>query len=250
MGRSGRRAHESACRPKAVPDGPDRAAARQHVDQFIEVPFPRQVQPRSGLYCGVRQRDRGVGGPWSVPAVDLAGDDAQQRATVLRLDQLDGTTFDGLILRRRELVLPGRFTHSWMPRNRPPLSTSSAGGVSMCRMPAPAVVHWVAPSAIRPPPPCESWWAKRPSSMWVTVSKPRCGCQSVPRGSPGWYSTSPIWSMWTNRPRSAALTPANTRTTGKPSPSNPRGPVVTERTGRSVSDGIGAVRRGQVRYRR
>ena len=31
--------------------------------------------------------------------------------------------------------------------------------------------------------------------------------------------------------RSAALTPANARTTGKPSPSKPRGPVVTDLTG-------------------
>ena len=51
------------------------------------------------------------------------------------------------------LSLLGRFTHSWMPWNMPPLSTSSAGGVSMCRMPEPAVIHWVAPSVIRPPPP-------------------------------------------------------------------------------------------------
>ena len=35
------------------------------------------------------------------------------------------------------LSLRGRFTHSWMPWNTPPLSTSSAGGVSMCRMPEP-----------------------------------------------------------------------------------------------------------------
>ena len=59
----------------------------------------------------------------------------------------------------------GRFTHNWMPWKVPPLSTSSAGGVSMCRIPDPAVIHWVAPSVIRPPPPCESWWAKRPSIM-------------------------------------------------------------------------------------
>ena len=63
------------------------------------------------------------------------------------------------------LSLLGRFTHSWMPWNTPPLSTSSAGGVSMCRMPEPAVIHCVAPSVISPPPPCESWWAKRPSIM-------------------------------------------------------------------------------------
>ena len=83
----------------------------------------------------------------------------------------------------------------------------------------PAVIHWVSPSVIRPPPPCESWWSKIPSMMYVTVSKPRCGCQSVPFGSPGAYSTSPIWSMCTNGSRSRRSTPANARRTGNPSPS-------------------------------
>src|SRR6202012_5367848 len=81
--------------------------------------------------------------------------------------------------------------------------------------------------------------------MYVTVSNPRCGCQSVPRGSPGWYSTSPIWSMWTNGSNAALFTPANARTTGNPSPSWPRGPVVSERTGRSVSVGPATVTRGK-----
>src|SRR6201996_7669586 len=42
--------------------------------------------------------------------------------------------------------------------------------------------------------------------------------------------------MWTNGSSAALLTPAKARTTGNPSPSWPRGPVVIERTGRSVSD--------------
>src|SRR5215203_4744582 len=41
-------------------------------------------------------------------------------------------------------------------------------------MPAPAVIHWVEPSVSRPPPPVESLCSKAPSSMYVTVSKPRC----------------------------------------------------------------------------
>ena len=113
----------------------------------------------------------------------------------------------------------GRLTHSWMPWNSPPLTTSASGGFSMCRMPAPAVIHCVSPFVITPPPPLESACSNVPSIMYVTVSKPRCGCQGVPFGSPGAYSTSPIWSMWMNgssRPRS---TPWNARRTGKPSPS-------------------------------
>ncbi len=43
--------------------------------------------------------------------------------------------------------------------------TSASGGVSMCRIPDPAVIHWVSPLVIRPPPPLESWWAISPSIM-------------------------------------------------------------------------------------
>jgi len=32
-------------------------------------------------------------------------------------------------------------------------------------MPEPAVIHWVSPSVIVPPPPNESWWSKMPSMM-------------------------------------------------------------------------------------
>src|SRR3984885_2267056 len=80
--------------------------------------------------------------------------------------------------------------------------------------------------------------------MYVTVSKPRCGCHGVPLGSPGAYSTSPIWSMCTNGSRSLRLTPANARRTGNPSPSKPEGAVVTRATGRSPSTG-GTVTRGR-----
>jgi len=52
-------------------------------------------------------------------------------------------------------------------------------------MPLPAVIHCVAPLLITPPPPWLSWCWNVPSIMYVTVSKPRCGCHEVPRGSPG-----------------------------------------------------------------
>ena len=71
--------------------------------------------------------------------------------------------------------------------------------------------------------------------MYVTVSNPRCGCHGVPFGSPGAYSTSPIWSMCTNGSRSCRCTPAKARRTGNPSPSSPCGAVVTDFTGRSLA---------------
>jgi hypothetical protein len=63
------------------------------------------------------------------------------------------------------LSLAGRFTHSWSPWKRPPDMTSDSGGVSMCSRPDPAVIHWVSPLVMTPPPPWESWWTKMPSMM-------------------------------------------------------------------------------------
>ena len=59
----------------------------------------------------------------------------------------------------------GRFTHSCRPWNSPPLATRCSGGRSMCSSPPPAVIHWVSPFVITPPPPCESWCSKMPSMM-------------------------------------------------------------------------------------
>ena len=50
----------------------------------------------------------------------------------------------------------------------------------MCKMPPPAVIHCVSPFVMRPPPPVESLCSNTPSIMYVTVSKPRCGCHAVP----------------------------------------------------------------------
>ena len=38
----------------------------------------------------------------------------------------------------------------------PPEALVASGGASMCRMPWPAVIHWVSPLVIVPPPPLES----------------------------------------------------------------------------------------------
>ena len=54
----------------------------------------------------------------------------------------------------------GRLTHSCTPWKSPPLSTRCSGGFSMWRIPAPAVIHWVSPFVITPPPPFESWCSK------------------------------------------------------------------------------------------
>ena len=61
-----------------------------------------------------------------------------------------------LVARRGPLLAAGRLTHSWNPWNRPPLTTSASGGFSMWRIPAPAVIHWVSPLVMTPPPPFES----------------------------------------------------------------------------------------------
>ena len=59
----------------------------------------------------------------------------------------------------------GRFTHNWIPWNRPPDATRSSGGRSMCSNPEPAVIHWVSPLVISPPPPWESACSNVPSMM-------------------------------------------------------------------------------------
>src|SRR3954470_8615976 len=114
-------------------------------------------------------------------------------------------------------------------------------------MPPPAVIHWVSPLVILPPPPWLSWCSNIPSMMYVTVSKPRCGCHGVPFGSPGAESTSPIWSRWMNGSSSLSGTPAKARRTGKPSPSKPVGAVVRRRTGRKPAAGSSCGRRGRTR---
>src|SRR3954471_4256252 len=51
--------------------------------------------------------------------------------------------------------------------------------------------------------------------------------------------------MWMNGSRSRRSTPAKARRTGKPSPSNPDGAVVTDRTRRRTVPGAGAGTRGR-----
>ena len=85
--------------------GSDRAAARQHVDQRVEVGTPGKHQPRAGAERRVRQRDRRVRDAGSGVAGDLAGDDAHQRAAVRRRQQLRLAGADVLISGRVPLLL-------------------------------------------------------------------------------------------------------------------------------------------------
>ena len=74
------------------------------------------------------------------------------------------------------LSAAARLTQSWKPAMRP----SSCSGISEWMMPRPAVIHWTLPGSSRPTLPTLSRWRMRPSSMIVTVSKPRCGWSGKP----------------------------------------------------------------------
>ncbi|GGU28321.1 hypothetical protein GCM10010274_13830 [Streptomyces lavendofoliae] len=45
--------------------------------------------------------------------------------------------------------------------------TRCSGGASMWSSPDPAVIHWVSPLRMVPPPPLLSWWTKVPSIRYV-----------------------------------------------------------------------------------
>src|SRR6202034_2054299 len=81
------------------------ATPGEDVDQRGVVPVPRDVQPRPWLNRGVRHSDWSVRDTGPAVTVDLACDDADQRATVVGGQQCDVGAFDGLVSRRGELVL-------------------------------------------------------------------------------------------------------------------------------------------------
>ena len=74
------------------------------------------------------------------------------------------------------LSLAARLTQSWKPAIRP----ASCSGISEWMMPRPAVIHCTLPGSSRPTLPTLSRCRMRPSSMIVTVSKPRCGWSGKP----------------------------------------------------------------------
>src|SRR5581483_51831 len=88
--------------------GADTAMTGEDVDERVEIGTPRHAELRAGLNRGVRQRDRSVRRAWSGMLANLAGDDAYQCAAILRSDQTHLRAFDRLILRRRELRIPGQ----------------------------------------------------------------------------------------------------------------------------------------------
>ena len=53
----------------------------------------------------------------------------------------------------------------------------------MCKMAAPAVIPWVSPLVMRPPPPFESWWSKIPSMMYGKRSVHREALAFTPAGA-------------------------------------------------------------------
>src|ERR1700737_3342429 len=80
-------------------------ATGQHIYQRDEIAAPRNVEPGPVFDRRVGQRDWRVGDAWSAVTVDLTGDDADQRPAVVGREQASVAAFDGLIPRRRELVL-------------------------------------------------------------------------------------------------------------------------------------------------
>src|SRR6266540_4153226 len=89
--------------PNRPPLGTNRTRARQHVHQRIEVRRPRQPELGARGQGGVQQADRGVRDAGALVPGDLAGDHAQQRATVGRAEQRHRAAADVLIARRRHL---------------------------------------------------------------------------------------------------------------------------------------------------
>ena len=61
------------------------------------------------------------------------------------------------------LCLRGRFTQICIMCRTPPARANVSSWNSLCRMPAPAVIHWTSPGPMTPPLPALSRWAMAPS---------------------------------------------------------------------------------------
>jgi len=96
---------------------------------------------------------------------DLACDHAEQGASVTRRKQSNLVGLESLVGGRDHLVFGGQVHPELDTVEQAAGDDKLLGGVSMWRMPPPAVIHCVAPLVMRPPPPLESWWAKVPSIM-------------------------------------------------------------------------------------
>jgi hypothetical protein len=81
-------------------------------------------------------------------------------ARAVRLDDLgaDGTSwYLGVVI----LSFRGRFTQIWKPSSL----RGPTRGISSCRIPLPAVIHWTSPAPMTPEFPMLSRWETLPSSM-------------------------------------------------------------------------------------
>ena len=138
----------------------------ESIDESIEIRPPGDLQtgPRTHTCVGVG--DRRVGGARSTVLGEMSGNEANHRASVLRGHEDHLVGIKVLVPRRGTTSQSaGRLTHNCTPWNRPPFATICSVGISECTMPAPAVIHWVAPSVMRPPPPFESRCSSSPSIM-------------------------------------------------------------------------------------
>ncbi len=81
----------------------DVAVAVHHVDEGVELGAPRQRHLRAGRDGGVHHRHRRVGAARALDAVDLTGDDADERAGVVRGAEPHVAGADVLVVRREPL---------------------------------------------------------------------------------------------------------------------------------------------------
>ncbi len=86
---------------------------------------------------------------------DVSGDDPDQGAAVRRAEQRDLAGPDVLVARRGHLHRARQVHPQLEAVEQPAADDQFLRGSSMCRMPPPAVIHWVSPLVIRPPPPLE-----------------------------------------------------------------------------------------------
>src|SRR3989304_2506686 len=81
---------------------------------------------------------------------------------------------------------PERAVHSLAVH--PPMRSAMPGGISWWMIPFPAVIHWTSPERMTPAFPRLSSCSTMPSSMYVTVSMPRWGCQGKPATNSAGFS--------------------------------------------------------------
>ena len=131
----------------------------EDVDECVPTCSPRAVRvapPEQVSHeRGIDGRVRAPPGP-RCPSTSPA-DPPHERPAVRRAEQPHLAATDVLVARLDPLV-PRREIHPQLHAVEESLPTPRAppGGASVCKMPAPAVIHCVSPSVMSPPPPVES----------------------------------------------------------------------------------------------